>query len=166
MTCDELDHVTHGHPAFLMGATYVTMQPTIVSTLGEAPALFEDQARWNQGAGLMFKNGIICGGSSDCPVVSPNPLRGMHYAVTRLDVTTGQVLGEECRLTAQQALIMWTKNSAYFSSDDDHMGSVEVGNYADLVIVDREFLTDDPEGLLHAQEEKTILAGKVVYERA
>lgn len=22
MTCDELDHVTHGHPAFLMGATY------------------------------------------------------------------------------------------------------------------------------------------------
>ncbi len=143
----------------------VTMQPTIASTLGEAPGLYDDQARVNQGAGLMFKNGIICGGSSDCPVVTPNPLTGMYYAVTRLDETSGNVLGEECKVTPEQALIMWTKNSAYFSHDDDHMGSVEVGNYADLVIVDREFLTGNPEDIRDAQVEKTILAGKVVYEK-
>lgn len=144
----------------------VTMQPTIVSELGEAPALFEKQARWNQGAGLMFKNGILCGGSSDCPVVSPDPIKGMYYAVTRLDITTGEILGEECRVTPRQALIMWTKNSAYLSHDDDKMGSVEVGNFADLLLINHEFLTDDPEDIKTARVERTILGGKTVYTAA
>ena len=144
----------------------VTMQPTIVSELDEAPALFEKQARWNQGAGLMFKSGILCGGSSDCPVVSPDPIKGMYYAVTRLDITTGEILGEECRVTPRQALIMWTKNSAYLSHDDDKMGSVEVGNFADLLLINHEFLTDDPEDIKNAKVERTILGGQTVYTAA
>lgn len=142
----------------------VAMQPTIVSTMNESPVFFEDQARWNQGAGLMFKNGIICGGSSDSPVVTPDPILGMYYAVTRLDIHTGKILGEECRVTPEQALIMWTKNAAYFYHDDDKLGSIEVGNLADLVVVDHEFLTDDPEDIKSLKVEKTILGGKVVYE--
>lgn len=142
----------------------VTMQPTIVSTLNESPVFFEKQARWNQGAGLMFKNGILCGGSSDSPVVSPDPIRGMYYAVTRLDEATGNILGEECKVTPEQALIMWTKNSAYFFHDDDKLGSIEVGNLGDLVVLDHEFLTDDPEDIKTLKVEKTILGGKVVYE--
>ena len=70
----------------------VTMQPTIVSELGEVPALFEKQAHWNQGAGLVFKNGILCGGTSDCFVASPDPIKGIYYVVIRLDITTGETL--------------------------------------------------------------------------
>lgn len=142
----------------------VTMQPTIVSRMGEAPLLFEEQANRNQSAGLMFKNGIICGGSSDSPVVSPDPIAGMYYAVTRLDETTGNVLGEESKVTPEQALIMWTKASAYFSHDDNKMGSIEVGNLADLVIVDRDFLNGEIEDIKNVKIEKTILGGKVVFE--
>ena len=39
---------------------------------------------------------------------------------------------------------MWTKNSAYLSYDDDKMGFVEVGNFADLLLINYEFLTDTP----------------------
>lgn len=140
------------------------MQPTIVSEMGESPALFEEQARRNQSAGLMFKNGIICGGSSDSPVVSPNVINGMYYAVTRKDMLTGNVLGEESKVTPLEALIMWTKNSAFFSHDDDKMGSVEIGNFADMVILDRDFITGDVEDIRNTKVEKTILGGKVVYE--
>lgn len=142
----------------------VTMQPTIVSTMGESALLFEEQAMRNQSAGLMFKNGIICGGSSDSPVVTPDPIKGMYYAVTRIDETTGKILGEDGKVTPKQALIMYTKNSAFFSHDDDKMGSVEVGNYADMVIVDTDFLAGGAEAIKNTKVEKTILGGKVVYE--
>ena len=90
----------------------------------------------------------------------------MYYAVTRLDITTGEILGEECRVTPRQALIMWTKNSAYLSHDDDKMGSVEVGNFADLLLINHEFLTDDPEDIKNVKVERTILGGKTVYTAA
>ena len=90
----------------------------------------------------------------------------MYYAVTRLDITTGEILGEECRVTPRQALIMWTKNSAYLSHDDDKMGSVEVGNFADLLLINHEFLTDDPEDIKNAKVERTILGGQTVYTAA
>lgn len=141
-----------------------TQQPTIACTLGEAAILYEEQAMINQGCGRLFNAGILVGGSSDCPVVTCDPLTGMYYAVTRYDETTGKVLGEECKVTPQQALIMWTKNGAYFTHDDDKMGSVEVGNLADVLIIDREFITDDPKDIMNAKVETTILGGEVVYQ--
>lgn len=144
----------------------VTQQPTISCTLGELQAKNfqpEDELR-NQGSGLMFKNGILCGGSSDCPVVTCDPIEAMYHAVTRIDETCGVVLDEECKVTPEQALIMYTKNSAYLMHADDRMGSVEVGNYADLVVLDREFLTDDPNDIRNAKVLQTILGGRVVYE--
>lgn len=142
----------------------VPMQPTIAAEMGEGPSLFEEQARRNQSAGLMFKNGMICGGSSDSPVVSPNVINGMYYAVTRRDMATGNVVGEESKVTPTEALIMWTKNSAFFSHDDDKMGSVEVGNFADMVILDTDFIAGDVEDIRSTKVEKTILGGEVVYE--
>ena len=59
---------------------------------------------------------------------------------------------------------MWTKNSAFFSHDDDKMGSVEVGNFADLCLFDNDFVTGDVEAYRDTKVAKTILGGKVVYE--
>ena len=59
---------------------------------------------------------------------------------------------------------MYTKNSAFFSHDDDKMGSVEVGNFADFAILDRDcFASDDPQDIRDAKVVKTVLGGKVVY---
>lgn len=145
----------------------VCLQPTIVSTMGEAPQFYEEQALRIQSPGLMFKNGVLAGGSSDSPVVSPDPMMGMYYAITRLDETTGDTLskGDESKVTRKQALIMWTKNAAFFSHDDDKMGSVEVGNFADLCLFDHDFLEGDIEDYRTTKVFMTILDGKVVYER-
>ncbi|MEI3231736.1 MAG: amidohydrolase family protein [Gordonibacter pamelaeae] len=97
----------------------------------------------------------------------PDPMLGMYYAVTRLDETTGKTLskGDESKVTPIQALIMWTKNAAFFSHDDDKMGSVEVGNFADFAILDRDcFASSDPTDIRDAKVTTTVLGGKVVYE--
>ena len=145
----------------------VCLQPTLVSQMGEEPLFWPEQVERFQSPGLMFSNGIIAGGSSDCPVVTPDPLLGMYYAITRVDETTGKTLskGDESKVTPIQALIMWTKNAAFFSHDDDKMGSVEVGNFADFAILDRDcFASSDPTDIRDAQVTTTVLGGKVVYE--
>ena len=142
-----------------------TQQPTIACTMGELKMQCfqpEDERR-NQGSGLLWKNGILCGGSSDCPVVTCDPLTGMYHAVKRIDETCGELLGEECKVTPQQALIMWTKAGTWFSFDEDKMGSVEVGNFADLVIINHEFLSGDPEEIKSAKVEMTLLGGKPTF---
>ncbi|MDR1015784.1 MAG: amidohydrolase [Coriobacteriales bacterium] len=144
----------------------VTVQPTLVSTMGEAPQFYEEQAERIQSPGLMFKNGIICGGGSDSPVVPPDPVMGMYYAITRLDETTGNTLsrGDESKVSPLEALIMWTKNAAFFLHDDDRLGSIEVGNLADFALFPSDFISDDVEAYRTAKVEKTILGGTVVYE--
>ena len=135
--------------------------------MGESAVFHDDQAMINQAAGLMFKNHILVGGSSDSPVVSPDPIMGMYYAVTRRDEVTGGTLsnGDDAKVTPMQALIMWTKNAAFFSHDDDKMGSVEVGNFADLCLFDEDFLAGDVEAYRTTKVATTILGGKVVYEK-
>lgn len=143
-----------------------TVQPTLVSTMGEAPQFYEEQAMRIQSPGMLFANGIVCGGGSDSPVVPPDPMMGMYYAITRLDETTGGTLsnGDESKVTPIEALLMWTKNAAWFLHDEDKLGSIEVGNLADLVIFPKDFITGDVEEYRTVKVSKTILGGKVVYE--
>ena len=143
------------------------LQPTIVSTMGEAPQFYEEQAQRIQSPGICFKNDIIAGGSSDSPVVSPDPIMGMYYAITRLDETTGNILsdGDESKITPIEALIMYTKNSAFFSHDDDKMGSIEVGNLADMCLFENDFIAGDIEDYRTTKVAVTVLDGKVIFER-
>ncbi len=142
----------------------VTLQPTIMGTMGEEAILFDEYEELNQPAGLYFDNGILCGGSSDFPVVDCNPFIGMSKAMTRIHLD-GKVHGPQYRINAKQALLMWTMNSAYFTHDEDKIGSIEVGKYADLIIIDTPVLTADPENVMHTKVLKTYLEGKKVFER-
>ena len=134
--------------------------------MGEAPQFYDEQAKRIQSAGLLFKNNIICGGGSDSPVVPPDPIMGMYYAITRLDETTGDILsnGNESKVSPIEALIMWTKNAAWFLHDEDKLGSIEVGKFGDMVIFPNDFIAGDIECYRTTKVEKTILGGKIIYE--
>lgn len=162
-----LIHAVYPHedmlPKFKAMNVPVTLQPTIMGTMGEEALLDDWQKETNQPTGWYFKNGIICGGSTDFPVVDCNPFIGMSKAVTRIHLD-GQVHGAEHRISAKQALIMWTMNSAYFSNDEDKLGSIEVGKLADLVVIDTPILEVEPEEILKTKVLETYLGGKKVYE--
>lgn len=142
----------------------VTLQPTITGIMGEEAILDDDYKEINQPCGMYFDNHIICGGSSDFPVVDCNPFLGMSKAITRICLD-GNVYGPQYRINAKQALIMWTMNSAYFSFDEDKLGSIEVGKLADLAVIDTPLLKASPEEIMNTKVLKTYLAGRMVYEK-
>lgn len=143
--------------------TPVTLQPTIMGTMGEEAILFDEYKDLNQPCGLYFDNGIICGGSSDFPVVDCNPFIGMSKAISRVGLD-GEVHGKEYCINAKQALLMWTMNSAYITGEEEKLGSIEVGKIADLIIVDTKILDASPDEIMNAKVLKTYLGGKMVYE--
>ena len=61
---------------------------------------------------------------------------------------------------------MYTKNSAFFSHDDDVLGSIEVGNWGDLAVLDRDFIAGDIHDIKNTRVDMTFLGGELVYERA
>jgi hypothetical protein len=109
---------------------------------------------------------------SDCPVCTPddpvwpsNPLWGMACAVTRR-TRTGADIGPGERITAAEALRMYTINGAYAAFEEARKGSVEVGKLADLVVLADNPLTVEPWAIKDIVVERTIIGGETVFEAA
>lgn len=141
----------------------VASQPSINWLCGEQITIGQDLSDRYMPAGTLLRGGVIVGGSTDCPVVSCNPFHGFYGAITR-EAADGKIYNPDDRISARDALIMWTKSSAYFSHDEDKMGSVEVGNFADYVLLDRDILAVPAKDIIDTKVIKTILGGKVVFE--
>lgn len=93
-----------------------------------------------------------------------NPFLTMYAATTRL-TEGGRVIGADQKVTREEALRMMTTEAAYLSFDEKTRGSIEPGKLGDLVILSDDILTCTPEQLRAMKVEKTILGGRVVYER-
>jgi predicted amidohydrolase YtcJ len=123
----------------------------------------EKRCRWLHPHKTMKEMGIIAGGNSDCPVIYYSPFVQIYAAVTRKS-SSGQVVGSEEAIEVMEAIRVYTWNGAYLSREEDKLGSIEPGKLADLIVLDRDILTIDPEDLLNIQVLKTIVDGKIVYK--
>jgi predicted amidohydrolase YtcJ len=115
--------------------------------------------RWFIEAGLP----IPCG--SDFPVESTDPLLGIYAAVTRQD-TSGWPDGgwyPSQRMTIQEAIKGFTIWAAYGAFQEDVLGSIEVGKYADFTVLDKDILESNPKEILATNPVYTIVAGKIRY---
>lgn len=112
----------------------------------------------------LMRYGVTVAGSSDCPVVPPNPLIGIYSAVAR-KTENGELLLPEESITPLQALSLFTYNAASATRTETTRGSIRPGKLADLAI-----LSDDPtnlpeEAIKDIRVDMTIINGKVVWER-
>ena len=83
------------------------------------------------------ESGIKWGLGTDAKIVSPYPaFLTLYFAVTGKDVAGNVVLRNET-VTREQALIAHTRSNAWFLFMEDHLGSLEPGKYADLVVRQR-----------------------------
>jgi predicted amidohydrolase YtcJ len=111
--------------------------------------------------GRPMKKGVfIAFGSDNLPI---DPRVGLYAAVTRKGMS-GRVFGPDEAVTIQEALRMYTVNSAYLSWDEHKKGSIEAGKLADLIVLDRDPLTVPPQQLLTMRVLMTIVNGKAVYQ--
>ncbi|MEY2853346.1 MAG: hypothetical protein RL030_478 [Pseudomonadota bacterium] len=113
-------------------------------------------------AGSAIKRGMIYTQHHDAPVALPNAMMILGSQVTRL-TRSGQVLGPEQRVTPMDALKSITINAAYQYFEEGSKGSLEPGKLADLVILDRNPLTVDPQTINDIKVVETIKEGTTIY---
>ncbi|WP_010486640.1 amidohydrolase [Pseudomonas sp. S9] len=104
--------------------------------------------------------GIPTAVHSDAPVTPLGPLFTAWCAVMR-ESASGDVLGEHERVTVAEALEMITLGAAYTLRLDHQVGSLEVGKFADMVVLDQDPLEVEPAQLRHIAVLATVLGGKV-----
>ena len=114
---------------------------------------------------VIDNGGIILNGS-DSPVELVNPYDGLYAAVTRMD-KEGKPSGgwyKELAMTREEALRSFTIWGAYGSFSEDTKGSLEVGKYADFVVIDRDYMKIPASDIYKIQALRTYIGGELVYE--
>ena len=114
------------------------------------------------------EHNLLMTGGSDAPVEKYDPMQGIYAAVTRQDLKgwpAGGLLPEQ-RLSVYDALCLFSKNIPYATGDADYMGTIEVGKFADMAVLDRDIFRIPHEDLLHVKVTRTMLAGRDTWIRA
>jgi predicted amidohydrolase YtcJ len=117
-------------------------------------------------AGVIFAGGTdhMVGWDRNTSVNAYNPFLGMYAAITRR-TAQGEVIHPEERIGRQAALRMYTVWPAYLYHSDKDRGSIEVGKLADLVVIDRDYLSCPEEQIKEIAPVMTIVGGRVAYSR-
>jgi hypothetical protein len=115
--------------------------------------------------GAIKKAGGRIAFGSDWAVSSANPLEGMEVAITRMDPYSneGEPFLPEHAISLEDAIEAYTINSAYVNFLDDTTGSIEVGKYADLIVLDQNLFEIPTSAISDTKVLLTLLEGETVY---
>lgn len=104
-------------------------------------------------------------GGSDYPVELANPFHGLHAAVTRQDHNNQPKGGwlPEQKLTLTEALRAFTVDAAYGAYQEEMMGTLAPGSWADFILIDRDVFTIAPEQIWQTKVLGTYVAGQQQY---
>jgi len=155
-------------PRFAALGVIASMQPLHAPPSGTADDVWlarAGPARWGvsfawqtlraAGARLVF--------GSDWPVVSQDPLRGLHALLTRQPYAPGL---PDQRQGLADALFGYTHDAAYAEFQEGAKGQLRPGNLADLVLLSEDIFSLPPEALLEVQPVLTVCDGEIVYAAA
>jgi predicted amidohydrolase YtcJ len=107
--------------------------------------------------------GVPCTMSSDYPPGSFELMMFLQSAVTRTD-PNGNVWGPKQCITVAEALRVATRNGAYACYAEKTKGSIEAGKRADLAVLGRDPLKENPASLVTIPIERTMVGGKWKFE--
>lgn len=107
-------------------------------------------------------SGIVFGLGTDATIVAHyQPFVTLGWAVSGLDLAGNRVLDET--LTREEALIAHTRSNAFMFSQEDNLGSLEVGKLADLVVLDRDYMSVPAAQIKDIRPTLTMVGGAVVW---
>jgi predicted amidohydrolase YtcJ len=138
-----------------------------------------DDGRWAEGrigatrcaSSYAFRSlldaGAMLAFGSDWSVAPLSPILGIDAAVNRrtLDGKHPEGWFPQQKISVAEALEAYTQGSAFAAGREKELGSLEVGQLADLVVLSRDILADGERGrIAEAKVLLTVVGGKVVYE--
>ena len=112
----------------------------------------------------MLKAGLkVSAGTDATRVASYNPWVSLAWLITGKTVAGMQLYPRQNCLDRETALRMWTEYVTWFSNEVGKKGRIEVGQFADLIVPDRDYFACADDEIADATSELTIVGGKVVY---
>jgi predicted amidohydrolase YtcJ len=149
-----------------MQSLWAALEPQMVDLT--LPFLGSPRGAWQYPFGDLQRSGAVLAAGSDWSVSSPNPLAAIHTAVNRLaapDYAEGayEPFLPEQAIDLATSLTAYTAGSAWVNHLDDVTGTVEVGKYADLVVLDRDPFAAPADEIASARVLQTFVEGERVY---
>jgi predicted amidohydrolase YtcJ len=90
------------------------------------------------------------------------PFTTLYFAVTGKMAGGTKVMRQP--VSREDALIAHTRKNAYFVFQENNLGSIQPGKLADLVALDRDYLTIPADQIKDIQPVMTMVGGRIVYE--
>jgi len=115
---------------------------------------------------LLDKSQIIAFGT-DFPVEDISPIMTYYSAVARKDINgyPDEGFQIENSISRGDALIAMTRHGAYANFEEDEKGSIEVGKFADFVILDNDLITSAENRIPLTNIVATFINGELVFNR-
>jgi len=112
-------------------------------------------------------NDIHVGSGSDAAQAGPiNPWLNIYFIVTGRDAT-GELINGGQQTTRQEAVWLYSAANGWFSREEDDLGSIEIGKFGDLVVLNNDFFDENEvseEEIRDIASVLTIVGGRVVHD--
>ncbi|HUA09945.1 MAG TPA: amidohydrolase [Candidatus Acidoferrales bacterium] len=114
----------------------------------------------------ILDTGVIVANGTDAPVEPVNTLRTFHAAIARQNEANLPPGGwyPNQRMTREEALKSMTIWAAHANFQEEAIGSISSGKYADFVVMDRDWMSAAPEAIMGTQILATYFNGDRVYD--
>ena len=156
-------------PKFLELNVIASMQPVHATSDKNMAAdrIGEDRLVGAYAWQRFLQQGTVVASGSDFPVELANPFHGLHAAITRQDhdnMPKGGWLADQA-MTPAQALRSFTLDAAYAAHQEDVLGSLEQGKWADFILVDQDVVNGVALDTWKTKVVQTWIAGELVYQQ-
>jgi predicted amidohydrolase YtcJ len=105
----------------------------------------------------------VSAGTDATRVSSYNPWVSLAWLVTGKTVAGMQIYPSRNCVDRETALRMWTENVTWFSNEEGKKGRIQVGQFADLIVPDRDYFSCADDEIADTVSVLTVVGGKVVY---
>ena len=113
---------------------------------------------------MVQDSGITWGlGSDATAVTTANPFFNLDFAITGRMVNGKKINYQS--VTREEALIAHTRSNAKFLFQEENLGSIQAGKYADLLVLNKDYMTVPATEIRNLYPIATMVGGKFVYQR-
>jgi predicted amidohydrolase YtcJ len=132
--------------------------------------LGEKRKRWLEINKTFLNEGIKVAYGSDWYVTTPDPMQIIEAAVTRIrpalpleEKRASKALLPKENVSVADAIASYTINGAYVNHQENTTGSLEVGKFADIVVLDKNLFEVEPVRISETKVLLTFMDGKLVH---
>ena len=142
---------------------YAAVHPWNVINGGIMHEIFGDDAYDQPPLATIQASGIMWGFGSDGSAANQYmPFITLNYAVTGKMASGLKVMRQT--ISREDALIAYTRRNAFFVFQEDNLGAIQPGKLADLIVLDRDYLTIPADQIKDIKPVLTMVDGRIVYD--